>query len=71
MLLGFADPSSHQAWSVRADGKVGTPRVGSIGLTLDGRPAGRYRWAGWNRVQWHERRNAGWSAVRRAFRPAR
>ena len=71
MLLGFADPSSHRIYSVRADGKVDTPRVSSIGLTLDGRSAGRYRWASWNRVRWHERRKAGFNAVRRAFRAAR
>jgi hypothetical protein len=70
MLLGLADPSSHRAYDVRADGTVATPRVSAIALTLDGRPAGRYRWAGWNRVRWHERRKAGWSAVRRAFRAA-
>jgi hypothetical protein len=71
MLLGLADPSSHRAYSVLPDGKVDTPGVPSIGLTLDGRPAGRYRWASWNRVQWHERRKAGWPAARRAFRAAR
>ena len=71
MLLGVADPSSHRAYTVRPDGKVDLPRVSSIGLTLDGRSAGRFRWASWNHVRWHERRKAGWGAVRRAFRAAR
>jgi hypothetical protein len=71
MLLGFADPSSHRAYTVGPEGKVDTPRVASIRLTLNGRSAGRHRWASWNRVRWHERRKAGWGAVRRAFRAPR
>jgi hypothetical protein len=42
-----------------------------MGITLAG--GGRvgatagYSWPGWDSVQWHERRKAGWAAVRAAM----
>lgn len=62
MLLGFADPSSKTVFTPNPAGGVGFSRVGSI--RVDGR---RYTWNGWNRVQWHERRKAGWSTLKSAF----
>jgi hypothetical protein len=67
MLLGFADPSAHRVYHVGPNATVSTSWVRPTAITLDGAPAGRYRWAGWNRVRWHERRKAGWALVRRAF----
>jgi hypothetical protein len=66
-LLEFADPSSHQVFAP-SPGSIALRRIGAISVTVT--PGGRarpYRWAGWNRVRWHERRKAGWPTVRRAF----
>ena len=46
-----------------------TRTAGPLKITIDGKRT-TYRWAKWNRVQWHERRKAGWSTVRAAFRAA-
>jgi hypothetical protein len=71
-LLTYADPSSHLAAVAHPDGSVTTERTGAIGVAVA--PAGRpartarpYRFAGWNRVRWHERRKAGWRVVARAM----
>ncbi len=75
MLLGFADPSSKLVHDVRQDGTIGTRRAGPIRAWVApaGAPAvaaGSYDWRGWDRVAWHERRKAGWTALRRAFAAA-
>jgi hypothetical protein len=70
-LLGFSDPSSRQVLIPRADGTFGTrtrERVG-IAVAAEGgllRTAG-YAWKDWDAVRWHERRKAGWPALRRAL----
>jgi hypothetical protein len=71
-LLTYADPSSHLVAVPHPDGTVTTLRTGAIGLAVAaaGRPvqaAKPYRFAGWNRVRWHERRKAGWRALARAM----
>ncbi len=73
MLLGYADPSSHLLYEPHPDGTITTRPAGPIGFTVapqDGPaiPAGSYTWRGWDRVQWHERRKAGWPTLQRAFR---
>ena len=72
-MLTFSDPSSHQVWVPKADGSVGTLKVGRLGI--DVAPAGEaavatngYGWDEWNRVDWHERRKAGWPTVQRSMR---
>jgi hypothetical protein len=74
-LLTMADPSSRKAWVPHMDGSITTRPVPRIGVAVA--PAGRpaktarpYAWKGWNRVQWHERRKAGWPILRRAFAAA-
>jgi hypothetical protein len=71
-MLTFTDPSSHQVWKPKGDGSVDTLTVGRVGLQVA--PAGQptvatngYAWDGWNRVDYHERRKAGWSTVRRSM----
>lgn len=69
-MLMFADPSSHRVFVPRGRGIV-MRRVSGLRITVaPGGTARPYRWPGWNRVRWHERRKAGWSRVRRAFRAA-
>ena len=72
-MLTFSDPSSRQVWVPKADGSVGTLKVGRLGI--DVAPAGAaavstngYGWDEWNRVDFHERRKAGWPAVQRSMR---
>jgi len=69
MLLGYADPSSHRKFVARAGGTVKTRTAGPLKITIDGKRL-TYRWPGWNRVQFHERRKAGWNTVRAAIRAA-
>jgi hypothetical protein len=71
-MLTFTDPSSHQVWVPKADGSVGTLKVGRLGI--DVAPEGDapvstagYGWDEWNRVDFHERRKAGWPTVRRSM----
>jgi hypothetical protein len=66
MLLGLADPSAHRVYDAHDDGTVTTLATPAIGISAGGATAA-YRWPGWNRVAWHERRKAGWSTLRRAF----
>ena len=66
-LLTFSDPSSHRVWEPHADGTVGTRVVGPLGIEVIGGPEISYEWEGWDAVEWHERRKAGWDAVARAF----
>ncbi len=72
-MLTFSDPSSRRVWVPKADGSVGTLKVGRLGI--DVAPAGAaavstngYGWDEWNRVDFHERRKAGWPAVQRSMR---
>ena len=72
-MLTFSDPSSRQVWVPKADGSVDTLKVGRLGI--DVAPAGGaavttngYGWDEWNRVDFHERRKAGWPAVQRSMR---
>jgi hypothetical protein len=71
-MLTFTDPSSHRVWVPKADGSVDTLEVGRLGIAVA--PAGEppvptrgYGWEEWNRVDYHERRKAGWPTVRRAM----
>ena len=65
-MLTFSDPSSLHVWAPRPDGSLGTRKVGAIGITAPG-ASGSYDWDDWNRVEWRERRKAGWDAVAKAF----
>ena len=54
----------------KADGSVDA-EVGRLGIDVapPGGAASTTATAGrWNRVDWHERRKAGWAAVRRSMR---
>ncbi len=68
MMVGFADPSSHQVLRGQRDKPMTTETTGPVGITVQ---AGEellktngYGWDEWNLVEWHERRKAGWDAVR-------
>jgi hypothetical protein len=65
-LLTFSDPSSHTVWQPRANGTIGTAKVGPIRIEALGSSA-EYGWDDWTSVQWRERRKAGWDAVAEAF----
>lgn len=74
-MLTFADPSSHLVWVPKGDGSVDTLKVGRIGIQVatQGQPAVAttgYGWDDWNRVDYHERRKAGWPTVRRSMQEA-
>jgi len=61
-MLGYGDPSSHQAYRVQMDGSVAlvdAPDVG-ISLVLGGQEfqTSGYTWDAWNEVEWHERLKA-------------
>jgi hypothetical protein len=63
-MLSFADPSSHRLYVVKPD-RVTTRTTDVLGISVavEGEPLLRtdgYRWEGWDAVQWHERRKAGW-----------
>ncbi len=71
-MLTFADPSSHRVWVPKADGSVGTLEVGRLGIDVapegeDAVATNGYGWDPWNRVEFHERRKAGWPVVRDAM----
>jgi hypothetical protein len=74
-MLTFADPSSRRVVVPRPDGSITTRRVGRTGIVVAAagsepvRTRG-YAWEPWNRVEWHERRKAGWPLLSRAFRDA-
>jgi hypothetical protein len=65
-LLTFSDPSSGRVWQPREDGTVSSLQVGPLAVTSGGASAA-YAWEPWDRVDWRERRKAGWGAVARAF----
>jgi len=55
------------------DGTIGTRRTTRIGIAIavDGEPLLRtkgFTWDGWDTVQWHERRKAGWPMLRTMYR---
>ncbi len=61
--VGFADPSSRQAWVVAEDGSVSTRTVERLGISVAlgdhlARTQG-YAWPDWNEPTWHERPKAG------------
>ena len=71
-MLSVSDPSTHRLSVVGLDGKVTTRVISSLGISIAvaGEPlvrTGGYRWKGWDTVQWHERRKAGWPILQRAF----
>ena len=68
--LTYSDPSSNRVWVARRDGTIGSAASGRLGIDVvtgdaitatDG-----FAWQPWNTVSWHERRKAGWDAVRAA-----
>jgi hypothetical protein len=72
-MLSVADPSTHRLYVVGLDGKVTTRRTDRLGISIavKGEPlvtTAGYTWDGWDTVEWHERRKAGWPTLRRAFR---
>ena len=71
-MLSVSDPSTHRLYVVGLDGNVTTRRTAGLGIAIavGNEPLVRtigYRWTGWDTVQWHERRKAGWPILRRAF----
>ena len=71
-LLGYSDPSSHQVLVSRRDGTFASRTGGAIAVGLAGKTgplaaAGSYDWRDWESVEFHERRKAGWPALRRAM----
>jgi hypothetical protein len=75
-MLTFSDPSSHLVWVPKGDGSVDTLKVGpriGIQVAAKDQPAvatNGYAWEDWNRVEYHERRKAGWPTVRRSMQEA-
>jgi hypothetical protein len=71
-LLGFSDPSDRSVFVPHADGTFTSAKVRRIQIAaaapgqklVRGRPLPL---KSWNSVQWHERRKAGWPALRAAF----
>jgi hypothetical protein len=70
-LLGFSDPSSRLLYVQHADGRVDTLETEGVGIavhagnTLVGTSG--HSWESWNRVEWHERRKAGFETVAEAM----
>mgnify|MGYP001812105992 CR=1 FL=1 len=61
--IGFADPSSLQAYRINADGSIGTEPVERVGIAI---VAGDevfetkgYAWEPWQVPAWHERLKVG------------
>ena len=61
--IGFADPSSLQAYRIDADGSVGTETVDRVGITIavgdEVFETNGYAWEPWQIPAWHERTKAG------------
>jgi hypothetical protein len=66
MMLGYADPSSHQVYVLHPNRTVTTQTVGPLTLSVGG-SSGSYDWKDWNAVDWHEREKAGWGTLVKAF----
>ena len=71
-ILGFADPSSRLLYVQNRDGTVETTEMERVGIAIHAGdtllPTRGYAWEPWNRVEWHERRKAGFDAVAGAMR---
>ena len=76
-MMSFADPSTHKLYVVSPnpdDTKTVTTRtIDKLGISIavEGQPLLRtqgFTWEGWDTVQWHERRKAGWPILRKAYR---
>lgn len=76
-MLSVADPSTHRLYAVHAvrdtEKQVTTLPVSRLGMSfaVEGEPLLRtegYSWEGWDTVQWHERRKAGWPILLKAYR---
>ena len=61
--IGFADPSSLQAYRINADGSIGTDTVERVGITIvvgdEVFETTGYAWEPWQIPAWHERVKAG------------
>ena len=61
--IGFADPSSLQAYRPHRDGTVSTETVDRVGIVVslqgERHDTRGYAWAGWQTVTWSERPKAG------------
>jgi hypothetical protein len=71
-LLGFADPSDRSVLVPHADGTFSSRRVKRIAVAVAAPGerlvrGGALKLRSWNAVDWHERRKAGWPALRGAF----
>ncbi len=75
-MMSFADPSTHRLYVVTPnpdDTKtVKTRKIDRLGISVavEGEPLLRtagFTWEGWDTVQWHERRKAGWPILRRTY----
>ena len=69
--LTFSDPSSHQVYVPHPDWTTTSETVGGVGIqvvTATGEVTAtrRYSWKRWEAVAWHERRKAGWNAIKAA-----
>jgi hypothetical protein len=68
--LTYSDPSSNRIWVTHDDGTISSTVAGPIGITVvsGGQVTDTtgFFWKPWNTVTWHERRKAGWDAVRQA-----
>ena len=72
-MMSFADPSTHRLYVPKTDGTIGTRRTDRLGISIavDGEPLVRtkgFTWDGWDTVQWHERRKAGWPMLQAMYR---
>jgi hypothetical protein len=61
--IGFADPSSLQAYRIDADGSVGTETVVRVGIAIvvgeEVFETTGYAWEAWQTPEWHERMKDG------------
>ncbi len=79
MMLGYTDPSSHQAWAspYAANGikAVDSPGIKVLPMMKEGQEAQSwegllYRWDGWDVPTYHERPKAGFERLSKAFEAA-
>lgn len=75
-MMTFADPSTHRLYVVTPnldDRKtVTTRKIDRLGISVavEGEPllpTTGFTWEGWDTVQWHERRKAGWPILQRSY----
>ena len=71
-ILGFSDPSSRLLYVQHPSGGVDTLETDRVGIAVHAGGAllatTGYAWDPWNRVEWHERRKAGFENVAEAMR---